>query len=57
MIEKLFDDCLVMDPLVKIMGAADLIAALILFTQHFDNIILLIVAFILLIKGAMSMFS
>jgi hypothetical protein len=46
-----------MDPLVKIMGAADVIAAFILLTQHFDNIILLIAGLILAIKGVTSLLS
>ena len=46
-----------MDPLVKIMGAVDLIAAFVLLTQHFSNMILLIVAIVLLVKGVISLVS
>ena len=46
-----------MDPLVKIMGAVDLIAAFVLLTQHFSNPILLIVAIVLVLKGVVSLLS
>ena len=46
-----------MDPLVKIMGVVDLVAAFVLLTQHFSNILLLIVGIALLVKGVISLLS
>lgn len=45
-----------MDPVVKIMGAIDVIAAIVIITQH-AWLPLQIIGWLLLIKGIISLFS